>query len=235
MRALLIAPLLLLVACGSDDGGGGDGDAGAFCEQISILQTTTAPDEDINLDQFDALIDVAPSEVSDELGLLRDVFVQIEEAGDDEDALAAVFALIGDPEFEQANITLNEYVLDECGIDLEETGDEADAIDTGDDTSSGVGDDADMIEADVTEFSLDGMQAYVATNFGDRPWSEEINSWGIIGESEVEVGGDLEADADEICNALVAWAAPLNADATVAVTDLAGDVTYASGTAADGC
>ncbi|MEM9517370.1 MAG: hypothetical protein AAGA42_21155, partial [Actinomycetota bacterium] len=89
MRALLIAPLLLLVACGSDDGGGGSGDAGAFCEQIEILQTTTSPDEDIDLEQFDALIEVAPSEVSDELDYLRDVFVQIEEAGDDEDALNA--------------------------------------------------------------------------------------------------------------------------------------------------
>ncbi|MEM8619715.1 MAG: hypothetical protein AAGF73_08330 [Actinomycetota bacterium] len=123
MRALLVVPLLLVAACGSDDdsggGGGGDADPAAFCEQVAVLQATTAPDEDVDLDEFQALIDVAPSEVSGSLTFLRDVFVQIEEAGDDEEALLEIFSLVDDPDFAEANATINEYVADECGIDLE--------------------------------------------------------------------------------------------------------------------
>jgi hypothetical protein len=119
--ALTACGSLALAACGSDsdsDSGGdsGGGDVEAFCAALAEsaeadLDTT----EEEDLAQLQAIADSAPSEVSDAMGTLVDIFEQLQAIDFEtatEDELAEFEELL--PTFEQATADVEDYARDNC-------------------------------------------------------------------------------------------------------------------------
>jgi hypothetical protein len=106
---------LALAACGSDGDSGGD-DVEAFCD---ALAETTESDPDTtaagDLEQLQAIADAAPSEVSDAMDTLVDIFEQLDAVDFEnatEDELAEFEALL--PTFEDATAEVESYARDNC-------------------------------------------------------------------------------------------------------------------------
>jgi len=104
---------LTFAACGGGDGGG---DTEAFCEEIvrvseSGTDTTAAED----LAALQALADVAPSEISDQMDELVSVFEQVQsfdaEAASEEEMLDFM-ELAGS--IEETGVEVEEFALENC-------------------------------------------------------------------------------------------------------------------------
>lgn len=169
-----LAPFALVLAvagCGDDEAS-----TAAFCESTEEVQDAFESfDGDVEavVDSMEALIDDAPEEIADDFELLLDAFRDAEE-GDSE----ALESLADDEDFEDATDNIQEFVREECDIDLSDTGssssdeeseesesedEESESEDeepTGDlpdaDSSSGLGDNAtfDALAADCEDGDL---------------------------------------------------------------------------------
>ena len=161
LRVLAVPLVLVVASCGGGDEIGNDADAEAFCERLRTLEAGDAIDADEDVEaamaEMQALRDTAPAQIRDDLDTVLDVFRQMEElepATDDEDAFGAVFALLLDPDFTAASDRLEQFGVDECGLepssgeDLESGFDvDLDAPET--DTDTDTGNDLDIGETDA--------------------------------------------------------------------------------------
>ena len=123
--AVLALGGLFAAACGDDDdggsgggGGGGGGGDSAFCDQARALEEAEEFDpsneeafEDA-IDQARDALESAPDEIQDDVQVLLDA-LEAFESGD--------FESIDTDELEQAGQNLDEYLRDQCGIDVEST------------------------------------------------------------------------------------------------------------------
>ena len=139
MQRLLAAAILgglALVACGDDDGGG---DLAAFCDAVDRIEASGDPFEvaddpvafQAEISSFrDALDDAranAPSEISDEVDEIAsqvdrayEALSEIEDPTDDAQVEAALAPFDDDDEDEDLSDEVDAFILDECGIDLNE-------------------------------------------------------------------------------------------------------------------
>jgi hypothetical protein len=117
--ALIGAGVLVLAACGSDDGGssgeGGGRSAEAFCAQLADSATdSTATDEEV-LANLQAAADAAPSEIADEMNTLVDVFGELQEmdlAEATDEGMAAFQDLL--PRLEASAAELETWAVENC-------------------------------------------------------------------------------------------------------------------------
>lgn len=268
------AALLLVSACGPDEDAGGSGSVEEFCDLIRAADEQEDVDLDENFEegiaQLEEIRDAAPSAVSDDIDVLIGKFQQLEEleaasTGDDEEDFAAAFEIILDPEFIAASERLEQFGVDECG--LEPSDDDGFSIESGDGGDDGgpveapVSDDGLITEAanvddplfdprfdddvvDPAVVSIDGAQYYLDVNHTDAPWRTRLGSWSN-GSTEFGVGGvDITADeAAEVCAAMQAYLTPLGFSGSIVVStyvhnddgSFGPESVVLSGTAADGC
>jgi uncharacterized cupredoxin-like copper-binding protein len=152
--ALLAAlPMLLLGACGDDDGGA---DVEAYCDLARELdeQEDFASDE-----QIGALIDTAPADIADDVEFVAERFKQ---AGADE-----IEQVFGDPEVAERIEPIEQFEAEHCGIGGgdEEGGAHSHEIDS----------DAQRVDVTATEYDFEfeapdaGAVSFVMTNDGTEP------------------------------------------------------------------
>jgi hypothetical protein len=213
----------------SDEGGGGSVEE--FCE---FLRESEDSEIDINEDPeaaaeaMETMRELAPEEIREDIEVLLDVMEQLAELDeDDPDAMGAVFGLFFQPDVMAAAENLEDFGVDECG--LEPTENDFTDPDFGGETVTTDGFDFDFDEGDDDTddpFSIDAMQAYLDDEYGDEPWIDKIASWSIFGD-EVEVapfGEELtEDEAFAICDALLEYLESIDSDAQLTVTDEDGE------------
>ncbi|MEM9714773.1 MAG: hypothetical protein AAGA17_21310 [Actinomycetota bacterium] len=125
---------VMLAACG---GGGDSADGGTFCAQ---LEAVAGDGEVVSLDDPDdaaaavesirRLADAAPSEIEDDVRLLTEIVEQLAELDpDDEEAGLAFFGELVSrgEEFEAADARIDRFAIDECGLELPDDTNDADA------------------------------------------------------------------------------------------------------------
>lgn len=126
--AVLVAILALaLPACGDDGGSVGGGGAGQLSEQAFCAQLATMEDSDADITDAEAMAQLASlarqapnAEMRAALGKFAEVAEELE--GFDEDdpaALGAAFALIFDPEVMAAIESIETYLSETCGIEVD--------------------------------------------------------------------------------------------------------------------
>ncbi len=148
-RAVLVATALVAAACGGGNGAGPDAtsrgdDAGPgatsaapggskFCEEVSTIALDAFDEAQAGVgtpadsyrrlaDVYDEMIDIAPGEIRDDLALFRDNFRKLAdafEAGETPDISDEESAAL-----DAAGARLDAYFRDECGIELDDEGDE---------------------------------------------------------------------------------------------------------------
>ena len=116
-----------LAACGGDDdddaggsGGGGGGSTEEFCDKARDYEEEFAdadPSDEEAIDALRDLADSAPSDISDDMNGLIDLFEQMAEAGEDPEALAELSEQAEDMTAASERITT--FMEDECGITSE--------------------------------------------------------------------------------------------------------------------
>ncbi len=261
--AVLAALLLSTAACGSSSDGGASPDTGpsqasgpqadteGFCEQAAAYaaaaeRSADAVMDDESLAQFRSLRNAAPDQIREDMDLLLGVFEQVTAIDDDAAGAAEeVFGLLFDPDVVEASENVEAYGVDECG--LEPTGDDTGFDDTGSDTAS---DAAGGLEnplydptfddpVDPSVASIDGLQLHLDETYPNATWRPGLSSFGQYGD-DFDVGGvDIEADATEICEAVLAYATSFAPEATVEVNtfsdDFGDEIPVVTGSAADGC
>lgn len=200
-------------------------------------------------------------------------FEEVEAEGDEEAVLAAVMALALSPKFTQAAEAIETFNAEECGVetdtggvsidgfDAEESGpgvtvssDGQDGMENGQIVTEAAPGVPDPLfdpffddEVDLGAVSIDGAKYYLDVNYTNTPWRTRLGSWTSFGSSPpaLEVGGlDLtQAEANEVCAAMVQYLLPFDPDSTLVVSTYAqndngmfGDESpLLSTTAADGC
>lgn len=196
---------------------------------------------------------------------------EVEAAGDEEAVLAAVFALALSPKFTQAAEAIETFDAEECGVetdtggvsiggfDAEESGpgvtvssDRQDGMENGQIVTEAAPGVPDPLfdpffsgEFDLGAVSYKGAMYYLDVNYTDAPWRTRLGSWINWSATELEVGGlDLtQAEASEVCAALVQYLLPFDPDSKLVVSTYGqnDDGTFGdespllSTTAADGC
>ena len=194
MGAVALAALAL-GGCGGSDGGG---DTDAFCEQIRALDAEDdVADDDIAAaaEQFEALIGDAPDEIADDLRIVVDAFAELDEIDeDDPEAFELFFELFQRPEFVEATETLEQFGVDECGLEpsadtdvLDEVTSDADAADevievVTEPTDGAVVDGS----AEASDDGIDDGEVKATTVPGD-PYDEAF--WGPIDPNEISIPG----------------------------------------------
>lgn len=129
---------------------------------------------------------------------------------DDPDALAAIFALITDPDFAAAADAIESYTGSECGVEL---GASSGSGSTGTDEDGDAG-------RRPGEIQLEDIDAVKESNDG-AGWSEKLSTTVVNGLADVQVSsGDDDLSQDEAmaaCDALVTVLSERNTDVTVSV------------------
>lgn len=111
---LLALIVVLASACtGGDEGG----DVAAFCDLAEEVQeaegTDLPPPEAIR-----GLVDTAPDEIEEDVERVAEPFLDAADAGGDE-AFREAVAATQEPEFQEANQAVEQFMREECGIDTE--------------------------------------------------------------------------------------------------------------------
>lgn len=142
--------VLVITSCGGDDGGSGGGSAADFCgvarafdesnDVFDTVEESSTNDLRDGMRQARAAIDqlakAAPSEIRDDVNLLKGAFGSLIELLEENDydffatvmdpANADKLAALDSEEFNQAADRVNAYVKDRCGIDLDSSGSSTD-------------------------------------------------------------------------------------------------------------
>ena len=265
------AATLVLASCGSDGSAGGDGDGGgasggsdteAFCEQIRELQAEADTSVDApagTAEQFDALIDSAPDEFVDDVRLLVDALAELEELDEnDPEAFEQVFEIIARPGFVEASERLEEFGVEECGLDpspddgaafddesiLQDEGAITDAGesgvgDAGVKTTTVPGDPYDEEfwgPIDPDEVSVPGLEQHLDVNYPDEGWFGGSVRGSSLSGSDVIVFAALEDDDGvRLCEAVLEYAAGIDPTASVTIEDSDSSESRATGIVAEGC
>lgn len=246
--AAAAASLLLLAACGGDDGGSASG-GGDFCDLFAATdeQMDALGGDDMPLDDPDALETMfttavegienvsrsAPDELSDEFDILNNAYGQLLDKLKDADfdffALAndpELAELMESPEVEEAQDTIADYALEECGIDIDDDGtsdggttDEGttDEGSTDEGTTDTMADDG-MTDEDMTDISipLDGTAVEQVTALYKDMFGLDDAQASCLAEKVLELGGD-SSDMSDV-NAVMG----MFAECDISMADIAG-------------
>lgn len=106
---------MLAAACAGGDGDGGD--VAAFCdlaeETVASPETDLPPPETIR-----GLVDAAPDDIEEEVERVAEPFLDAADAEGDQ-AFREAVAATQEPEFQEANQAVEQFMREECGIDTE--------------------------------------------------------------------------------------------------------------------
>lgn len=242
--ATLAVVAVAVAGCGGDDDAGG-GDTEAFCAALAADaaggQVDMDEDFEAGMAELERLRELAPGEIRDSLDTMMEVFTELENLdGDDEESFAAAMEVMFSPEVIAAGTRLEEFGSQECGIDPDDFED-SDAIDIdvsvgGDDEGDGSGggdagnggiedplyDEFFDDPVDPSTVSLDGLKQYLDLNHTDAPWRTRLGAFSAGGPSPWSIGTSGEdltdAEAVEVCTALVAYLAPYDAEGEVSIS-----------------
>jgi len=254
---------LALAGCGGSDGGG---DTEAFCEQVRAIDAADeAVDDDLAAaaEEFEALIDDAPDEIKDDLRIVVDAFAELAELDeDDPEGFEQFFELLQRPDFVDATETLEQFGVDECGLEPATDTETPDEVPSDAEQASGVdaesaddgaGDDTDDGSVKTTtvpgdpyneefwgpidpdEISIPGIEQHLDVNYPDEGWFGGSLNGSSVSDGLVVVIANLEGDdAVRLCDAVLEYAGAIDPDVSVRVEDDTSTL-GAGGTVADGC
>lgn len=194
-----IVLLFAAAACGSD----GSGDAQAFCETVGALdaQDEGAEDSIPDVEELDELAANAPDEISDEVELLVEGFKQaaeLEESDDPDEAFAVIFGLMLDPEFIAAMEDLEDYMIEECGMDPEDVDV---AMDDDAEDENAEDDDADPFDEDEESTVMGVLTGEVEDRYDELLDEAGLTSggfgWGQLG-SDGQIWITIQLDGDDV-------------------------------------
>jgi hypothetical protein len=207
----------------ADDGAGGDVDE--FCDFLVEMDAQGDLDFEDDPDEVAAVMAemrrLAPREIRDEIDVMLDILVQMAEMDeDDPDAFGEIMALMFDPEVIAAGETLEEFGVEECGLEPEDD----DETDFGFDDSDVNVDEDDEDARDPA--SIDAMQDYVDDAYSQESWADKLSSWVRIG-SDISVGPIAEElsedEAFAACDALLEYLTSIDSDAQLTISDSEGN------------
>lgn len=191
LRVLCLPLALVAVSCGGDD----TDDVEAFCELLRELEAgdTIDIDEDAEaaMATMQDLRDAAPASIRDDLDTVLAVFDQVAEleAGgqDDEDSFGEVFELLFDPEFIAANERLEQFGVDECGLEPSDAGDVPTDADL---TEGDLGDDG-LSDGRTSDETIAPTGAGLITEAADvpDPLFDPIFDDDVVDPSELNING----------------------------------------------
>lgn len=242
--AAAAASLLLLAACGGDDGGSASG-GGDFCDLFAATdaQMDALGGDDMPFDDPDALENMfttavegienvsrsAPDELADEFDILNDAYGQLLDKLKDADfdffALAndpELAELMESPEVEEAQNTIADYALEECGIDLDDDGGTDEGSTDEGSTDEGSSDEGSTDEGSTDEtmpeisIPLDGTEIEQITALYQSMFGLDEAQASCLAENILELGG--EAGDMEDVGAVMG----LFAECDISMEDLAG-------------
>ncbi len=151
---------LAAAACGDDDDTASSDDSEAYCELAAELD---AQEDFPSAQQLEDLRDAAPDDISDEVGLVVEKFLQGIEDGDPGVAFA-------DPEVEEAFGPIEAFEEDTCGLE----GDEADDEPEQDASVTELDPDAAQVAVSATEYAFEfedpaaGPTSFTMSNDGEE-------------------------------------------------------------------
>ncbi len=247
------AAALALAACGSDS------DSGAvsvedFCAEVTALEEANAGSEDemlteADIDQMRDLASRAPAEIRDDIETIADAMA--ESLDIEEEDFEAFFEVFLAPDVIAAGEALDEFSVNECGLEPSDGGDDAlevteldGEVDTAQGSDgeaflpdvSGVDDplyndffgDEELVDPNVA--SIDGLQVYLDLNHTDAAWrtawATSGASWGTsAGEWDISAGDLGDEDPVVVCEAIMDYLRPLEPTATLLLSldDFSGD------------
>ena len=201
-----------------------------FCALLSTSFTDADVDDAEGMAALRTLAAEAPAELSGDFDVFLGAMEKLDALDENDPAtFDEAFAIALDPNMIKASTNLEEFASSQCGIDLALV--DSGSLDDGPPPDDGPPNG----EIDPNVISLDGVDAYLDEQFGDTSWRSNVNGYTLLGDRELEVSGDgIEADAVEICNAVIGYAIPIDPEATVKVTDDTGAVVHASNITDDG-
>lgn len=182
LAALAVVFVLLASACGGSD----DGDLEAYCQLVRSGVGLAGSAGEIDAADFDALLDIAPSEIRPAVEQLANTARDLTEITELDQLFAAAF----DPDAQAARNAFDIYAVDSCGVD-------EDVVASG------------TIPADTD--ALAEIADYVSTNFREEPWATKVRY--VASETDGEVDGltvtfvvrAAEEEPVRVCRALSAW------------------------------
>lgn len=108
---------LIVVLASACNGGDEGGDVAAFCdlaEEVQESEGTDLPPPEAIRD----LVDAAPDDIEEDVERVAEPFLDAADAGGDE-AFREAVAATQEPEFQEANQAVEQFMRGECGIDTE--------------------------------------------------------------------------------------------------------------------
>jgi len=221
---------------GSSDSGTGTGSGSAgtptasddFCAGIEAAeQSGIEADEDPSaaLAALAELEASAPDDLKAHIAVLADLVEELAALpSDDLDSMGVAMEMAFRPEVIAAGLALEEYALEECGIELESSSSSGDGLDPDFDFDSEFdsefGDDSGFGDGDDDELSLDDISD-AKDAAGDASWVDKAGGTGIYNDQFVELIADSDmssAEALEACQWVYDHAAQLVPDVEVEVT-----------------
>lgn len=186
MRRAVWALLAAVVVAGGCGGGEDEGDPVAFCGLLREGVGFDATDV-TGLEELEA---VAPIDIRPAVRELSNTSRRLDDIPDSD--LAELFAAATDPDAGQASIDLEQYAVEQCGLDPGADGPDVGAID------------ADTALADLS--------SYVSENFGTTAWADDLDfgvafEFGRLDSVAATFRGepDPEDAPLEVCNALAVY------------------------------
>ncbi len=180
---VVLAGILVAAGCG---GGEDEGDPVAFCGMLREGVGFDATD----VTGLEELETVAPIDIRPAVRELSNTSRRLDDIPDTE--LAELFAAATDPEAGQARLDLEQYAVDQCGLEPGADGPEIGAVD------------ADAALADLA--------SYVAENFGTTAWADDLEFGVAFAFGRLDsVAATFRSDPDpedaplEVCNALAVY------------------------------
>lgn len=181
----------MLAGCGGDDDDSSSAELSTeeFCAHLEELDDESSETPDVSV--IDDVIAVAPNELRESLGVLRDAFVELEEVDDGEDGFEAAMEIMFQPAVFAASMAVEEWGVENCGFDPDdgvmdiELEDESDIGDDDSGVEDEVSSDTDMPDdvtlgrrdalvitwtetAEAFQYRIEIDGATVGTTFGDR-------------------------------------------------------------------
>ena len=221
--AAAAALALLFTACGGDDGGSDASVGGDFCNEVTVMNDSfdSLEGDAMPFDDPDALEEMftaavegiqnvserAPDSLEDDFAVLNDAYGRLLDALKDADF--DFMAVAGDTELAElmdstavadAQDNVSAYVLDECGIDLDDTGSSTDdtvAPDSQETTAPDEGASDTLPGSDVS-IPMDGTAREQIVALYQQMFGLDEDQAGCLADALIELGGAEAATPTDI-------------------------------------
>lgn len=212
----------------------GDGSASEYCAAVAELEATDDSEMDDPAKAVESLAvlgGVAPDELKPSFEVLADVVGEL--AGLDEsdpDYLARSLEIVFDPSVQEAAGRIDEFTIDECGIDLDDSSDDPFAEDPSDGSDSDAGADEMPADEGVGDIDLEHIDGIKEANSA-ASWSSKLRTTTITNDTYVTLAADptdpvTAEEAMAACEAIRTGVVSINPQVTVEIRN--GEVAVAA-------